>query len=173
MKRHGFIHEKVDIKKLILFILSRLEAPIARDTLTELIFFDDGIGYFDYSACIAELEAAEHIQIKDGRIAITELGKRNGMFLEDSLPYTVRREAEERAAVLARAQRRSTMLKAEIKPRALGGFTVKLALSDGLGEILNLELYAATEAQAAAIANGFERRAEQVYSKLIALLIEE
>ena len=36
MDHHGFIHEKLDIKLLILFILSRLPAPVDRGTLDEL-----------------------------------------------------------------------------------------------------------------------------------------
>ncbi len=36
MDHHGFIHEKLDIKLLILFILSRLPAPIDRGSLDEL-----------------------------------------------------------------------------------------------------------------------------------------
>jgi len=54
MDQHGFIHEKLDIKLLILFILSRLPAPVDRGTLDELCQqCDDGVGYFDYSDCLA------------------------------------------------------------------------------------------------------------------------
>jgi hypothetical protein len=58
MDHHGFIHEKLDIKLLILFILSRLPAPVDRGTLDELCQqCDDGVGYFDYSDCLGELIA--------------------------------------------------------------------------------------------------------------------
>ena len=46
-ERFGFIHDKLDIKILILFILQRLYAPISMDTLAELTLCDDGISYFD------------------------------------------------------------------------------------------------------------------------------
>ena len=47
MERFGFIHEKLDIKILILFILSRLPGEVPPEVLGELCQCDDGIGYFD------------------------------------------------------------------------------------------------------------------------------
>ena len=55
MDRFGFIHEKLDIKILILFILRRLPGVVDRETLGELCQCDNGIGYFDYSDCLASL----------------------------------------------------------------------------------------------------------------------
>ena len=56
MERYGFIHEKLDIKILILFILRRLPgivAPIDLQDFTQQC--DEGFGYFEYSDCLAEL----------------------------------------------------------------------------------------------------------------------
>ena len=56
MERLGFIHEKLDIKILILFILRRLPgivAPIDLQDFTQQC--DEGFGYFEYSDCLAEL----------------------------------------------------------------------------------------------------------------------
>ncbi|MCL2563523.1 MAG: DUF4364 family protein [Oscillospiraceae bacterium] len=174
MERFGFIHDKLEIKFLILFILSRLAEPVDLDTLTDLTLCDDGITYFAFSESVAELLDTEHLRKEeDGRIAITDKGLRNGRATETSIPSSVRHRAEQRAAALARVQRRNTMVKAEANPRIGGGRTVKLSLSDGLGEILGMELYAATEAQAAAMQDGFTKRAEQLYGQIITLLIEE
>ena len=54
-ERFGFIHEKLDIKLLILFVLRRLPAPIDAESLADLVLIDGGIGYFDYKECLAEL----------------------------------------------------------------------------------------------------------------------
>ena len=94
MDHHGFIHEKLDIKLLILFILSRLPAPVDRGTLDELCQqCDDGVGYFDYSDCLGELIATGHVVGEDEEYAATEKGKRDGREVESSLPYSVRARA--------------------------------------------------------------------------------
>jgi len=173
MERFGFIHEKLDIQKLILFILARLEAPISLDTLTELTFCDDGISYFDFSECVEKLLQTEHIQEENGRFSITEKGRRNGQALESSLPYSVRKQADAQTAALLKIQRRNAMIKTGLSPRDSGGFSVSLALGDGLGDILGMELYAATEAQAIAMTETFTKKAEQIYSQLIETLVND
>jgi len=49
MARYGFIHDKLDIKFLILYFMARVAAPIDFPTLTELTVCDDGIGYFEFA----------------------------------------------------------------------------------------------------------------------------
>ena len=55
MDRLGFIHEKLDIKILILFILRRLPGSVDRNLLSDFTQCDGGVGYFDFSDCLSEL----------------------------------------------------------------------------------------------------------------------
>jgi len=173
MKRFGFIHDKLDIKILILFVLNRLQHAVDLDTLTELVLCDDGISYFDFSECVAELLRTDHIRAEDGLFRITEKGIKNGQITENSIPYTVRLTIEEKTAALTRAHQRDALVKAETAPRENGGFTVRLSLDDGLGEVLSMELYTATESHAAAMTARFSQQAEEVYGKILALLTDE
>ena len=66
-ERRGFIHDKLDIKLLILFILQRLPSEIDAERLADLVLIDGGIGYFDYKDCLAEL--AETAQIEQANAA--------------------------------------------------------------------------------------------------------
>lgn len=90
MDRFGFIHEKLDIKILILFILRRLPGFVEPETLLELCQCDGGIGYFDYSDCLSELVETEHVEESEEGYRITEKGARNADAVESSLPYSVR-----------------------------------------------------------------------------------
>ena len=55
MARVGFIHDKLDIKFLILYIMSRVAAPIDMPTLADLTMCDEGVDYFDFAEAAAEL----------------------------------------------------------------------------------------------------------------------
>ena len=61
MGRVGFIHDKLDIKFLILYIASRLIEPVGIDVLTDLALCDEGVDYFSFSECLNELVESEHI----------------------------------------------------------------------------------------------------------------
>ena len=168
---HGFIHEKLDIKILILFILRRLPGTVDADTLLELCQCDEGIGYFDYSDCLHELVETEHIAESEEGYTITEKGARNADAVESSLPYSVRRKAERLLAPVQERLRRAAMIMAR-HTKDENGCTVELAMSDGKGELIRMNLLCAGEEQAKQIEKHFRRDAEGYYQKIVKLLSE-
>ena len=170
MERFGFIHDKLDLKILILFILRRLPAAIDREALSELVMQDEGVGYFDYTECLAELADTGHVELTDEGYRITEKGDRNGLAIESSLPYTVRRRVERAVAPIVNAMNRNAMIKTGHKAQPDGGYQVELAMGDGLGEIISLRLLAASEEQAAAMEKKFRAEAESFYNHIIEIL---
>lgn len=73
MAGRGFIHDKLEIKFLILYITARVIEPIPFDTVLDLTMCDDAIDYFDFSECLTDLVKTEHLSLsKDGLYAITE-----------------------------------------------------------------------------------------------------
>lgn len=170
--RFGFIREKLDIKILILFILKRLNAPVDFDKLSELTMCDDGISYFDFAECVDELVKTEHISFDGETYAITDKGERNGSVTESSIPYSVRLKAEKSTAALNAEMARNSMIVTGKEMRRGGGFTVSMSLSDGIDQILSMNLFAATEKQAEEIENGFRKNAESIYNTIINKLFE-
>lgn len=173
MDHYGFIHEKLDIKLLILFILSRLPAPCDRGTLDELCQqCDNGVGYFDYSDCLGELMLSGHISEEDEEYSITEKGLRDARTVESSLPYSVRAKALKLIEPVEERLARAAMIRAESE-QAEDGWRVRLGMSDGKGEIISLELLVANEQQAKTIRKHFRRSAEGIYQQIVELLSEE
>lgn len=170
MDRLGFIHEKLDIKILILFILRRLPDAVDPDTLAELALCDDGISYFDYSDCLAELVETGHIDDKDNQYKITEKGDRNGSIIESSLPYSVRKKAEKQVAKVAAKMRRNSMIKTEHNTSSEGVCTVELGLSDDYGEIISMRMLVSGEEQAIQMEENFRAKAEQLYGQIVELI---
>ena len=166
-RRFGFIHEKSEIKVLILFILRRLKAPISIDTLAELTLCDDGISYFDFSECVEELVSSDHILLDNNMYSITNKGARNGETMEETLPLSVRQVAEKAVATVQSSQRRDSMIKTLHKVNDDGTCTAVLSMSDGIGDIIKIELYSTSEQQATELENGFHKNAEKAYNALI------
>lgn len=172
MGRLGFIHEELDIKILILFILSRLPASVEPETLQELCQCDGGVGYFDYSQCLSELVETGHVIEHEDGYLISEKGKRNAETVESSLPYSVRTKALKLIAPVEERLARAAMIKTSHKSSELG-CTVELSMSDGKGEIISLRFICADEAQAKLIERNFRKGAEDYYQRIAAMLSED
>jgi len=168
---YGFIHEKIDIKVLILFIMRRLYEPVTFDVLAELTLCDDGIGYFDYADCVAELVKTGHIKCEGNEYSITGKGIYNGGITENNLPFTVRMKAEKGALKLRASLSRDAMIKTSSSNNPQGGVNVNLSLSDGIGEIVKMELFAANADQARALEKGFRMNAESIYHAIIEMIL--
>lgn len=171
--RLGFIHDKLDLKILILFILRRLPAPVDDNTLAELTLIDDAIVFFDYAECLADLQNTEHIRKTGAGWEITEKGARNGETTESSLPYVVRVRAEKKLAPVAERIRRNALIKTESTPRTAGGCDLCLSMSEGDGTVLELKLLVPDAAQAEKMSVNFRRKAEEVYGQLVEYLLKD
>ena len=169
MERLGFIHEKLDIKILILYILRRLPARVDAATLAELCQCDSGIGYFDYSDCLADLVETGHVSEEDGGYQITEKGERNADAVESSLPYSVRSKASRLLAPVEERMRRAAMITARHSQEE-DTITVELAMSDGVGQVLRMELLCGSEEQAQTMERNFRLGAEGYYQQIMELL---
>jgi len=96
MKRLGFIRDMMDVKVLILFVLSRANYPMTIQEIYELCFQDECLSYFDVCTAIPEMVASGHLsEREEGRYEITERGRQDGTLTEDSIAFTVRQRAED------------------------------------------------------------------------------
>lgn len=172
MDQHGFIHEKMDIKLLILYVLNQLPAPIDAIRLSELVFCDDGIGYFDYSDCLAELTESGQITEENGAYQITEIGSKNVETVESSLPYSVRTKARNVTKPIAERMRRAAMITARHIKQDDGTFQVELGVTDGVSNLLSMQIMSPSEKTALEMEHTFKARAESVYHEIVRVLTE-
>lgn len=117
----GFIHDKLEIKFLILYITARVIEPIPFDTVWDLAMCDEGVDYFDFAECLSDLVRTEHLTLSaDGLYAITDKGLRNSRICESSLPYSVRLRCDKNLAACNRHLRRKSQVKASTEKRPNG-----------------------------------------------------
>ena len=118
--------------------------------------------------------ASGHLkQVGDDRYEITEKGRTDGAITEDSIAYTVKQRAENAVARYNRQLRRSSFVKTQILPRENGDQSVIMMLDDEIGNLMTLELIAPDQRQAVRLSKLFERKAETVYSLVMAALLDD
>ena len=103
-----------------------------------LVYTSGNAGYFEYSECLAERVDSHQVEQEGNLYKISERGARNCEIVESSLPMTVRQKMEKNIKPVADELRRRAMITASHET-ADNVCRVHLALSDGMGEILNLQ----------------------------------
>lgn len=174
MPRYGFIHDKLEIKFLILYITSRAAVPLDFATLTDLTMIDEGVDYFEFAEALAELVESGHLELKNDRYSITEKGRKNGAACESSLPYSVKNKCSRRLTKVNAALLRDAQVRAQIFAHGDDGTcTLRLSLDDGEGNLLTVDLLSPSHEQAEHLAEGFKTRPEQVYNGILDVLLSE
>ena len=171
MARIGFIHDKLDIKLLVLYILSRVSAPIDFSTLTDLSMCDPGVDYFEFAEAVSELAISDHLVLEDGFYSITEKGRRNGADCESSLSPVIRKKCDQRLLELNAVLRRNAQVKAFVEPKDNGEFILHLSLNDSTGNLLTLDLLTASESQCTQMAERFRTSPEKIYNGILSVLL--
>lgn len=174
MRRLGFIHDMLDVKVLILFVMSRVSYPVDVQQVYELCYQDDCLSYFDVCTALPEMVKSGHLKEDENNCyVITDKGKADGSLTEDSIAYTVKQRAENAVARFNRQIRRSSFVKTQIIPRENGDYSVLMSLDDEMGNLMTLELMAPDQRQAVRLGKLFERKAENVYNLTMAELLED
>ena len=174
MRRLGFIHDMLDVKVLILFVMNRVSYPVSVQQIYELCYQDDCLSYFDVCTAVPEMVKSGHLkEVEADNYVITEKGKADGSLTEDSVAFTVKQRAENAVARFNRQIRRSSFVKTQIIPRENGDYSVVMALDDEMGNLMTLELVAPDQRQAVRLSKLFEKKAEAVYNLTMAELLDE
>lgn len=174
MQRLGFIHDMLDVKVLVLFVMARVNYPVSTQEIYELCYQDDCLSYFDVCTAVPEMVKSGHLEeLSNDQYQITEKGRADGALTEDSVAYTVKCRAENAVARFNRQIRRSSFVKTRILPREAGDFSVIMSLDDEMGSLMTLELAAPDQRQAVRLGKLFENKAENVYNLIMNELLYE
>ena len=62
MQRLGFIHDMMDVKVLILYVMARSSYPMTTQEIYELCYQDDCLSYFDVCTAIPQMVQSGHLK---------------------------------------------------------------------------------------------------------------
>ena len=166
----GFIHDKLDIKLLVLYIMDRVAAPIDFATLTDLSMCDSGVDYFQFAEAVSELTDSGHLDQQGEIYAVTDKGRRTCAAGESSLSPVIRQRCDQRLAPLNQALKRKAQVRAEVREQSQG-FDVCLSMDDDQGSLFSLTFLSPTREDAQRIADGFLDHPDRIYNGLLGVLL--
>ena len=174
MQRLGFIHDMLDVKVLILFVMSKVNYSVSAQEIYELCYQDECLSYFDVCTAIPEMVKSGHLQELEGeKYEITPKGRETESLTADSIAFTVKQRAENAVNRFNRQIRRSSFVKTQIIPRESGDHSVILSLDDEMGNLMTLELLAPDQRQAVRLSRLCEKKAETVYALIMTELLDD
>ncbi len=163
----GFIHDKLDIKLLALYLLNQVVAPIDFTLLTDLAMCDPGVDYFAFAEALGELVQSGHIVLEDSLYSITEKGRRNGTDSQSSLSPVIRKRCDQRLVSVNSSLRRRAQVRTQVEDREDGQSMLRLSLDDNGGNLLTLEMAVPSLSQGEQMARGFRIHPEEVYHSIL------
>ena len=173
MQRLGFIHDMMDVKVLILFVMGKVNYPVNIQQIYELCYQDECLSYFDVCTAVPEMVKSGHLKELEGdKFEITEKGRADGALTEDSIAYTVKCKADNAVSRFNRQIRRSSFVKTQTVPREGGDYSVIMSLNDEMGNLMTMELLAPDQRQAVRLSRLFEQKAENVYNLVMTELFD-
>ena len=166
----GFIQSELDLKLLVLYIMSRAAGPITFLQLLELALCDAGVDYFSLTQAVNHMVETGQLSKEDERYSITEKGRRNSEICENSLPYSVRMHCDENLVKVNEALRREAQVQSKILENEDGTNTLHLRLNDVGSPLLVLDLLVPGPTQAIAMSQKFREDPAGLYHAIVALL---
>ena len=174
MERHGFIHDILDVKMLILYVMNLAENPVTAQTIYELCYQDDCLSYFDVQESIPQMVDSGHLSCtEDGRYVITEKGREAEEITQNAIAFPVKHRAKLAVERLNRQSKREEFLHTEIESREGGEYVVIMTMDDSRGRLMKLELTAPTRKQAKRLEASYWENAEVVYRSVLLGLLED
>ena len=177
MARTGFIQNELDLKLLVLYIMSRTAAPVTFNQLLDVALCDAGVDYFSLTEVVGHLVETGHLEQTGQVYAITEKGRRNSEICESSLPYSVRMHCDENCdenlGKLNGALKRAAQVQTGVEPHPDGTCTVRLFFADDGGPLMELKFLYPSQEKGRALAERFQETPEAFYHDLMTFLSEE
>lgn len=169
----GGLREKSEIKLLICYLLKRLDRPVTKTRLNEIMQEHYLANYFEANQAISELlhsgQITADIGDDDELLTLTPAYSFTIATIEKSLPRSVREKAMEAALRLFARERSESENKVTIEPVG-SGFNVTFTICDGETELMRLTVFVADEAQAQTVKRNFLEDPAGLYSGIISSL---
>lgn len=169
----GFLHTKLDVKVLILFILARIDTPLSAQEIYEVAYQDDSLNYFTLAESLPELVKSGHLETNSAeKYLITEKGRQQGSAVEDSLAVPVVQKVSAAIEEKLTQLRRDSFITTTVTQDEQGYWIATLNYRDDGMPMMSLSLMAPNQALGHAMAANLKRNANALYQQNLNQAIE-
>ena len=167
------LYDDNKMKVLILYLLNELDTKLDFETISEIAVWDGTINYFVFTDCFHQLVQAGAIEKEaddkgEPLFSISPLGKQNLVEVEDTLLRYVKDKIMRSATRLIAFKKNGSVVSSRIEPHG-DGFYLISAIRNPKFDLLELKLYFDNKEEAEIMKDGFDKRAEKIYSGILAL----
>ena len=172
MDHLGYIHNILDVKVLILYVMSLVQTPVSAQTIYELCYQDDSLSYFDVQMSVPQMVESGHLEQEgEDLYVITEKGRDAGEVTWDGIAVAVRERAKIAVEQYNKKQKRDQYLRSSLERLENGEYLVHMGLDDMNGPVMNLSITAPSEHQACRLEKAYLERAEDVHRAVMSVLL--
>ncbi|SCY69719.1 DUF4364 family protein [Alkaliphilus peptidifermentans] len=163
-------------KLLLLYIFKKLDLPVTHSQVTDFILKNDIMNYFMFQQFLGELKESDFIEEehKDNiqYYVITEKGRNTLKYFIDRIPPFSINKINQMLGVARNEFIKSSEVKADYIKLNEMEYLVSLKVIENEQPIIHLDLNVANSKQAKQICENWRNNAQNLYGKLINLLIE-
>ncbi len=172
MDHLGYIHSILDVKILILYVMSLVQTPVSAQTIYELCYQDDSLSYFDVQMSVPQMVETGHLEQQgEDLYVITEKGRDAGEVTWDGIAVAVRERATVAVEQYNKKQKRDQYIRSSLEALESGEYLVHMGLNDMDGPVMDLTITVPNEHQAYRLEKSYQENAEAVYRAVMSVLL--
>ncbi len=172
------LYDDDKIKLILLYLLNELDEAYDFQTISEIIVWDSTINYFVFTDCFNQLVENGSIEkINDPQngkelYRISPIGKTSLEAIEDTLLKFIKERIMISATRLLAFKNDGSNVSSNLE-KFQDGYQLSCTIRNKKFNLLELKMYFDNLEEAELLKLGFDKRAEHIYSTLLALLSED
>jgi len=162
-----FTHGETRDKLILLYILSKADAPLTHDQIYRVVDRTDSMTYFAFEAVLPELEQDGHVAVfvrpYGECYGLTQSGQEALSLFADSLPLSLRQKLDSTVSETKSVVLREMQTTSRISGNEKDGYQLELLVLNGEETVFGLTLAVASEEAALTMRSRWARESEALY----------
>ena len=166
-----------ECKVLILYILNKIQKPISKDNLLQLILAVDDMNYFYFQQFLLDLVEIKYVETtfqNDEKLyKITESGIKTLDLTLDILPGIMKFKVDNKLKDELNDIEEAVSVTSEVEPYHLTEFIVTCKIIEKGNPVIEVKTIASDREKAKAISENWKKNSNKIYPQILNLLLKE